>query len=89
MKMNFAFVDGHAHSIGMVAGNFTAPDGVYYVARAASQTDALKWCYDPNASSDYSTFQSNTDGYPIRSINETCSQVDADYFNPSFFTQVP
>jgi prepilin-type N-terminal cleavage/methylation domain-containing protein/prepilin-type processing-associated H-X9-DG protein len=88
-KLNFAFVDGHAKLITMVAGNYNAPDGVYWVARASSMVDALKWCYDPNASSDYSTFQSDTSGYPVNSITETCSQVVADWFNPSYFTQVP
>ncbi len=87
-KLNFAFVDGHAKSLSMVAGNYNAPDGVYWVARASSMTDALKWCYDPNAPSDYSQFQSDTSGYPVNSITETCSQVVADWFNPSFFTQV-
>jgi len=87
-KLNFAFVDGHAKLITMVAGNYSAPDGIYWVARASSMTDALKWCYDPNAPSDYSTFQSDTSGYPVNSINETCSQVVADWFNPTYFTQV-
>ena len=89
MKLNYTFVDGHSHSISMIAGNYTAPDGVYYVSRASSMTDALKWCYDPNAPSDYSTFQSDTSGYPVNSINETCGQTVADWFNPSYFTQVP
>jgi prepilin-type processing-associated H-X9-DG protein len=88
-KMNFGFVDGHAKSISMVAGNYRAPDGIYFVARAASQTDALKWCYDVDANSDYSTFQSDTSGYPVNSINETCGQVVADYFNSAYFTQLP
>jgi len=87
-KMNFAFVDGHAHSISMVAGNYSAPDGIYYVARAAAQVDALKWCYDPNAPSDYAAFQGSTNGYPVNSTSETCSQVVADFFNPTYFTQV-
>ena len=45
-KLNYAFVDGHAHTITMVLGQFA---GYGLVARASSQTDALKWCYDPNA----------------------------------------
>jgi len=88
-KLNFGFVDGHSHSLTMVAGNYTAPDGVYLVARAASQADALDWCYDPNALPDYNTFQNDTSGYPIQSITETCSQAVADYFNPTYFTQIP
>jgi len=87
-KLNFGFVDGHAHLITMVAGNYNAPDGMYWVARASSQTDALKWCYDPNAVSDYSSFQADTSGYPVNSVTETCSQVVADWFNPAYFTQV-
>lgn len=87
-KLNFAFVDGHAKLITMVAGSYSAPDGPYWVARASSMTDALKWCYDPNAPSDYSTFQSDTSGYPVNSVTESCSQVVSDYFNPAYFTQV-
>ena len=86
-KLNFAFVDGHAHLITMVAGTYNAPDGAYWVARASSQVDALKWCYDPNAPSDFLSFQSDSSGYPVNSATETCSQVVADFFNPSYFTQ--
>jgi len=85
-KLNFSYVDGHAHSITMVAGTYQAPDGPYWVARASSQTDALKWCYDPNAPSDFLSFQTDTHGYPVESVNETCSQVVADFFNPAYFT---
>ncbi|MDR3690467.1 MAG: prepilin-type N-terminal cleavage/methylation domain-containing protein [Fimbriimonas sp.] len=87
-KLNFAFVDGHAKLITMVAGTYSAPDGKYWVARASSMTDALKWCYDPNAVADYLSFQSDSSGYPVNSATETCSQVVADWFNPSYFTQV-
>ncbi|MFI5385047.1 MAG: prepilin-type N-terminal cleavage/methylation domain-containing protein [Fimbriimonadales bacterium] len=88
-KLNFTFVDGHSHVIPMVVGLYTAPDGVYFVARASMQVDALKWCYDPNALSDYLTFQNDTSGYPVNSATETCSQVVADYFNPTYFQLVP
>ena len=87
-KLNFAFVDGHAKLITMVAGIYNAPDGQYFVARASAMADALKWCYDPNASSDYATFQSDTSGYPVNSVNESCGQVVADWFNHSYFTQI-
>jgi prepilin-type N-terminal cleavage/methylation domain-containing protein/prepilin-type processing-associated H-X9-DG protein len=87
-KLNFAFVDGHAHTIPMIAGHYTS-DTTYFVARASSQTDALKWCYDVNAPSDYLQFQNDTSGYPVNNANETCGQVVADWFNPSFFTLVP
>jgi len=88
-KTNNTFVDGHAHVISMVVGNYSAPDGIYFVARASAMTDALKWCSDPNVPSDYSTFQSDTSGYPVNSITETCGQVVADYFNPTYFTMIP
>ena len=52
-KLNFAFVDGHAKNITMVTGTFA---GYGKVARASSQTDMLKWCYDPNAVADYANF---------------------------------
>ena len=88
-KLNYGFVDGHAHLITMVMGYFNAPDGQYLVARASSQTDALKWCSDPNALPDYSTFQSDTSGYPVNSITESCGQTVADYFNPTYFQLIP
>lgn len=90
MKLNYAFVDGHAKNLSMVAGYYQAPDGTYYVARAASQDDALKWCYDPNAPSDYAAFNGGTtNGYPVNSASETCGQAVADWFNPAYFTQAP
>ena len=85
-KLNFAFVDGHAKSINMVAGTYSAPDGKYFVARASSMTDALKWCSDPSVPSDYSGFQNDTSGYPVNSITENCGQVVADWFNPQYFS---
>jgi prepilin-type N-terminal cleavage/methylation domain-containing protein/prepilin-type processing-associated H-X9-DG protein len=85
-KLNFAFVDGHAHNISMVVGTFS---GFGLVARASSQTDALMWCYDPNAISDYAAFGGGPGGYPITNATEPCSQAVADFFNPSYFTQIP
>jgi len=91
-KLNFGFVDGHAKLITMVAGNFTDTNGdgnTYFVARAASENDALKWCYDPNAPSVYASFNGgNSQGYPVNSASETCSQVVADFFNPTYFQQL-
>jgi prepilin-type N-terminal cleavage/methylation domain-containing protein/prepilin-type processing-associated H-X9-DG protein len=89
-KLNFAFVDGHAHSISMVMGTFT---GYGTVARASSQTDALKWCYDPNAISDYGTWPSSKQpsvpgDYPINGLSESCTQAVADFFNPAYFTLI-
>jgi prepilin-type processing-associated H-X9-DG protein len=86
-KLNFAFVDGHAKLITMVSGVFA---GYGLVARASSETDALKWCYDPNAVSDYPAFSPSVPGdYPINNVNETCAQAVADFFNPTYFTQTP
>ncbi len=87
-KLNYAYVDGHAHLITMVAGVFA---GYGFVARASSQTDALKWCYDPNAIADYASFgENNVPGdYPVNSVNESCSQAVADFFNPAYFTVLP
>lgn len=87
-KFNFGFVDGHAKLITMVCGNFA---GYGLVARAASQTDALMWCYDPNAIADYAGFGENNvpADYPVNSVNESCGQAVADFFNPTYFTQLP
>ncbi len=85
-KLNYAFVDGHAKIIVMKAGQYS---GYGLTARAASQTDAVKWCYDPNAPSDYAAFNGDTSGYPVNSVNETCQQVVADYFNPAYWNESP
>jgi prepilin-type N-terminal cleavage/methylation domain-containing protein/prepilin-type processing-associated H-X9-DG protein len=93
-RLNYAFVDGHAKNIAMIAGTFTNPGGPWApVARAASQTDALKWCYDPNAVSDYAalgdTLTSLQTSYPTLALNETCAQTVADYFNPTYYQPLP
>jgi prepilin-type processing-associated H-X9-DG protein len=89
-KLNFDFVDGHAHTITMVYGNYLGNGGGFNgIARASSQTDALKWCYDPNATSDYAATNGDTSGYPVNSADETCAQVVADYFNPAYYVIVP
>jgi len=85
-KLNYAFVDGHAKVITMTVGQYA---GYGLVGRAASQTDALKWCYDPNATSDYQAFNGGTSGYPVNSASETCQQVVADYFNTAYYTVTP
>ena len=85
-KLNYAFVDGHAKIISMTLGQYS---GYGLVGRAASPTDALKWCYDPNAPSDYQAFQGSTSGYPVNSVNETCQQVVADYFNTTYYNVTP
>jgi prepilin-type N-terminal cleavage/methylation domain-containing protein/prepilin-type processing-associated H-X9-DG protein len=88
-RQNFAFVDGHAKSVVMQAGNYTGAGGQFFVARPANQTLALGWCYDPNAGNDYSTFQSDTSGYPVESLTDTCQMTVADFYDPSHFTLVP
>ena len=85
-KFNFGFVDGHCHNITMVAGNFA---GYGFVARASSQTDALKWCYNPDAVGDYNGFSPKPGDYPINNYSETCAQAVADFFNPTYFTKLP
>ena len=90
-KLNYAFVDGHAKTITMIMGTYLTggAGGPYLVARASTQTDAAKWCYDPSAPSDYAAFNTDTSGYPVNDVNETCSQVVADYFQPVNFVQTP
>jgi len=88
-KLNYDFVDGHAHTIAMVYGNYLGNGGFNGIGRASSQTDALKWCYDPNATSDYMAFNGGTSGYPVNDPTETCSQVVADYFNAANYVVIP
>jgi len=81
--LNYVFVDGHAHIIRMQAGQYT---GYGLTARPASETDALKWCYDPNAVPDAS-FTGPGD-YPVQSATEACKDVVHDYHN-GFWTETP
>jgi len=87
-KYNFVFVDGHAHTIPMQAGTFSS-DQPYMVARPASEKDAVKWCYDPNATSDYQAFNGGVAGYPALSATETCAQVAHDFYDGGHFVLVP
>ena len=84
-NLNYAFVDGHAKVIKMKAGVYA---GYGATARPASQTDALKWCYDPDGGSDYNQF-GGAAGYPIQSGDETCKQAVAEYFEGGFWTETP
>ncbi len=90
-KLNYAFVDGHAKTITMIRGSYLTggAGGPYLVARASTEKDADKWCYDPAAPSDYAAFNTDTSGYPVNDVNETCSQVVADYFQTVNFVQTP
>jgi prepilin-type N-terminal cleavage/methylation domain-containing protein/prepilin-type processing-associated H-X9-DG protein len=74
--LNYVFVDGHAKLIHMQLGVYAGfgPG----VGRPASETDALKWCYDPNAVPP-ATF-GGPGSYPVQSATETCQQAVADYY---------
>ena len=82
-NLNYAFVDGHAKIIHMKAGQYA---GFGLTARPASEADALKWCYDPNAVPD-ATF-GGPGGYPVQSKTETCQQAVHDYYTGSW-TETP
>jgi prepilin-type N-terminal cleavage/methylation domain-containing protein/prepilin-type processing-associated H-X9-DG protein len=83
-NLNYAFVDGHAKIIKMQAGQYT---GYGLTARPASEVNALKWCYDPNASSDYAALGGSS-GYPVQSATETCQVAVHDYYTGSW-TETP
>jgi prepilin-type N-terminal cleavage/methylation domain-containing protein/prepilin-type processing-associated H-X9-DG protein len=80
-SFNYAFVDGHAKLIHMQSGEYA---GFGLTARPASEVDALKWCYDPNAVPDPSF--GGPGGYPVQSKTETCRQAIHDYYT-GFWTQ--
>ncbi|MEP6755156.1 MAG: prepilin-type N-terminal cleavage/methylation domain-containing protein [Chthonomonadales bacterium] len=82
-NLNYAFVDGHAKVIKMAVGQYA---GYGLVGRPASEANALKWCYDPNAVPD-PTF-GGPGGYPVQSKTETCAQAVHDYYN-GFWTETP
>jgi len=83
-NLNYAFVDGHAKIIKMQAGNYT---GFGLTARPASEADAVKWCIDPSAPSDYAAL-GGASGYPVGSASETCAQAVHDYYTGSW-TAIP
>ncbi len=83
-NLNFAFVDGHAKIIKMAVGIFV---GFGFTARPSSEANALKWCYDPEASSDYAAL-GGVGGYPVQSADETCRQAVHDWFN-GYWTELP
>jgi prepilin-type N-terminal cleavage/methylation domain-containing protein/prepilin-type processing-associated H-X9-DG protein len=78
---NYAFVDGHAHTIRMVAAE-TAVNGFGMIALPANQADAVKWCYDPNAVGNYSQV-GGVGGYPLSSDGESCTQAIQDLYTNS------
>jgi len=70
--LNFAFADGHVKSIAFVFGNNSKSGNPVMIP--ASKADALQWCYDPAAKSDYSGTNGGDSGYPI-STGQTCQQA--------------
>lgn len=89
-KLNYDFVDGHAHTISMQVINYLGNGGGFNgLGRPSNPNDALKWCYDPNALSDYQATNGGTSGYPVNSASETCSQVVADYYTAANAVLVP
>jgi len=84
-NLNYAFVDGHAKIIHMKYGKYV--DGTI-TGRPSAEADGLKWCYDPNAGSDYQAFNGGSSGYPIASANETCAQAVHEYYSGNW-TEIP
>jgi prepilin-type N-terminal cleavage/methylation domain-containing protein/prepilin-type processing-associated H-X9-DG protein len=72
--LNYVFADGHAKIIHMQAGEYS---GFGLVGIPASETDALKWCSDPNI---VPANGFNPDGYPLQSGTETCRQAVHDFY---------
>ena len=64
---NYVFVDGHAHTIRMVAANNAS---VGLIALPANKADATDWCYDPDAQGSWPK-----PSYPIPAQQATCQQV--------------
>lgn len=83
-NLNYAFVDGHAKIIKMQAGQYA---GFGLAARPASEANAVKWCYDPNAPSDYAAL-GGAGGYPVQSATETCQQAVHDFYSGNW-TETP
>jgi prepilin-type N-terminal cleavage/methylation domain-containing protein/prepilin-type processing-associated H-X9-DG protein len=73
--LNYVFADGHAKTVHMQLGEFS---GFGLVGVPATQTDALKWCSDPNITPSPG-FKSS--GYPLNSGSETCAQAVADFYS--------
>lgn len=68
--LNFCFADGHAKQIRMVCATDSGGNTLLIPAK---MSDAIDWCYDPNASGDYS---SAGGGYPAGAgTGVTCNQV--------------
>ena len=88
-NLNFVFADGHAKVIHMQIGVYAGfgggtPTGT--ITRPASETDGLKWCYDPNATPS-STFSGAGD-YPVQNATDTCKDAVHSAYT-SVFTITP
>jgi prepilin-type processing-associated H-X9-DG protein len=86
---NMCFVDGHVKPIRMQVRNYPSYGPI---SVPVDQSQASDWCYDPNATSDYSK---NSKGgpaslpgdYPLSSNGETCVAAVNDLYSNS--TYVP
>jgi prepilin-type N-terminal cleavage/methylation domain-containing protein/prepilin-type processing-associated H-X9-DG protein len=77
---NMCFVDGHVKPIKMVVASYNS--GAFIVGLPANQSDAIKWCIDPNQVPDYSWDGSSvTSDYPLQSGTENCTQAVADLYS--------
>ena len=62
--------------------------GFGLTARPASETNALKWCYDPNASSDYAALRRRQRLSDFSPPTESCQQAVHEYYSGSW-TETP
>lgn len=74
---NFAFVDGHAHTMRMVSATYP---GGFIIGIPANKADAFDWCYDPSATGVY---LKGISGYPLQASGETCTQAVNDLYSNS------
>ncbi|MDE2127650.1 MAG: DUF1559 domain-containing protein [Armatimonadetes bacterium] len=81
----FAFADGHAKPIKFNTAEYT---GYGLIGLPANQTDALKFCSDPNIVGDYSDDGGGGlgSGYPMQTGAESCTQLVTDLYSNSVTT---
>jgi len=74
-RLNFCFVDGHSKNIPMVMAIYNGGnDSGAPLFLPSNKSDALDWCYDPNAMGNYA-FNGGVSGYPLDSDQETCTNA--------------
>jgi len=78
--MNFAFVDGHVHTLRMFVG-ISSTHGGFQVALPVNQADATDWCYSPTARGNYSQISGGVTKYPLTADGETCVQAVQDLYS--------